>query len=199
MPGKLIVFEGIDGAGTETQSKMLLSHFKSGKVPAERICYPDYSSEIGKLIKQFLQKKMELSPEMQFVLYAGDMVKDKERIRAWLGQGKTVIADRYFNSTIAYQGVRGFDFKKALRFADDFGIPRPDVVIFLKISPEESARRKLGENGRLDRHEEDIRFLERVNQSYYKMAMDNVFGRWFIIDGGQSKEKVFREVLNVLK
>jgi len=199
MPGKLIVFEGIDGAGTETQSKMLLSHFKSGKVPAERICYPDYSGEIGKLIKQFLQKKMELSPEMQFVLYAGDMVKDKERIRAWLGQGKTVIADRYFNSTIAYQGVRGFDFKKALRFADDFGIPRPDVVIFLKISPEESARRKLGENGRLDRHEEDIRFLERVNQSYYKMAMDNVFGRWFIIDGGQSKEKVFREVLNVLK
>ena len=152
MKGKLIVFEGIDGAGTETQSKLLLSHLKKNGVPAVRIFYPDYEGELGKLIKQFLHKKRELSPEMQFVLYAGDMVKDNEKIRAWLDEGKTVIADRYFNSTIVYQGLTGFDLKKALSFAEDFGIPKPDVVILLQISPEESAKRKMGENGKLDRN-----------------------------------------------
>jgi dTMP kinase len=199
MKGKLIVFEGIDGAGTETQSKLLLEYFKKKKMPVERIFYPDYTAELGKLIQQFLHKKRELSPEMQFVLYAGDMVKDREKIRAWLEQGKTVISDRYFNSTIVYQGLRGFKLEKALRFAEDFGIPKPDIVILLKISPEESARRKMGENGKLDRHEEDIRFLELVNDSYHQMAMENVFGRWFIINGERPKKAVCQEVLKVLK
>ena len=199
MPGKMVVFEGIDGSGTETQSKLLIEHLRKEKVPAERIFYPDYENELGKLIKQFLHRKRELSAEMQFMLYAGDMVKDKERIRAWLDQGKVVISDRYFNSTIVYQGLRGFKLEKALRFAGDFGIPKPDVVILLKISPQESARRKMGENGKLDRHEEDIKFLERVNHSYQKMALDNVFGKWFIIDGEKPKEEVHREVLNILK
>ncbi len=199
MKGKLIVFEGIDGAGTETQSKLLFSHLRKGGIPAERIFYPDYEGELGKLIAQFLHKKRELSPEMQFVLYAGDMVKDKEKIKAWLEEGKTVVADRYFNSTIVYQGLRGFGLEKALKFAEDFGIPEPDVVILLQISPEESAKRKMGENGKLDRHEEDIRFLDKVNHSYKKMAMDNVFGKWFIVDGERPKEDVFSEVENIMK
>jgi dTMP kinase len=199
MRGRLVVFEGIDGAGTETQSKMLLSHLKSKKIPAERICYPDYDNAIGKLLKSFLDRKSELSPEMQFLLYAGDMVKDKEKINTWLGQGEIVVSDRYFNSTVVYQGLRGFGLKKALKFAEDFGIPRPDVVIFLKISPEESMKRKMKENRRLDRHEEDGLFLGQVNESYGRMAIESVFGRWFIIDGEKPKQEVFREVLNVLE
>ena len=199
MKGKLVVFEGVDGAGTETQSKLLLKHFTDKKIPTERIFYPDYEGALGKLIRQFLDKKKDLSPEMQFMLYAGDMVKDKEKIASWLKQGKIVISDRYFNSTIVYQGLRGFKLKNALRFSRDFGIPKPDVVIFLRISPQESARRKLGENGSLDRHEEDRLFLERVNNSYREMAMDNVFGQWFIVDGEKPKAEVFREVLSVLR
>ncbi len=199
MRGKLIVFEGIDGAGTETQSKMLLSHLRSKGVKAERIFYPDYEGDLGKLIKQFLDKKKELSPEMQFVLYAGDMVKDRQKISGWLDEGKTVIADRYFNSTIVYQGLRGFKLEKALRFAEDFGIPKPDIVILLRISALLSAKRKMGENGKLDRHEEDVSFLEAVSRSYQKMAMDNVFGSWFVVDGERPKEDVQKEVLKILK
>jgi dTMP kinase len=199
MKGKLVVFEGVDGAGTETQSKLLLEHLAGKGVPAERIFYPDYGGPLGKLIRGFLDRKQELSPEMQFLLYAGDMVKDKEKIRAWLDEGKVVVADRYFNSTIVYQGLRGFPLKGALGFAKDFGIPEPDVVIFLRISPEESARRKIEENGRLDRHEEDRLFLDRVNGKYREMATENVFGRWFVIDGEKPREEVFREVLSVMK
>jgi dTMP kinase len=199
MRGKLVVFEGIDGAGTETQSKMLLAYLKTQMIPAERICYPDYGGVLGKLIAQFLEKKRSLSTEMQFLLYAGDMVKDKEKIEGWLNEGKVVVCDRYFNSTMAYQGVRGFYLKKALRFAEDFGIPRPDAVIFLRISPEESARRKMGEHGRLDRNEEDSALLEKVNRCYYDMAGENAFGRWFIVDGERPREDVFMEIRSVLK
>ena len=85
MKGRLIVFEGIDGSGTETQSKLLLEKLGTSSV---RIEYPDYEGDLGKLIRLFLDKKHELSPEMQFVLYAGDMVKDREKINGWLNEGK---------------------------------------------------------------------------------------------------------------
>lgn len=194
MKGKLIVFEGIDGSGTETQSKLLLKKLGSSSV---RIEYPDYEGDLGKLIRLFLDKKNELSPEMQFVLYAGDMVKDREKINSWLNEGRTVICDRYFLSTIVYQGIRGFKLEKALRFAEDFGIPKPDIVFFLKIPPEESARRKMDEHGKLDRNEADMAFLRQVNASYERMAKENVFGRWFIIDGGKPREDISKEVLKV--
>ncbi len=199
MKGKLIVFEGIDGSGTETQSKSLLKAFSKKGVSAERIEYPDYEGELGKLIRLFLDRKQELSAEMQFVLYAGDMVKDKEKISAWLNEGRTVVCDRYFLSTIVYQGIRGFREDAALRFAEDFGIPKPDIVFFLNITPEESAKRKMNEHGKLDRNEADLAFLGQVNISYEKMAKDNVFGRWFIIDGTKSREDISREVLNVIE
>ncbi len=195
MKGKLIVFEGIDGSGTETQSKLLRKELGSSSV---RIEYPDYRGVFGKLIRLFLDNKQELSPEMQFHLYAGDMVKDKEKINGWLNQGKTVICDRYFLSTIVYQGIRGFRLEKALKFAEDFGIPKPDIVFFLKISPKESARRKMDEHGKLDRNEADPAFLGSVNASYERIARDNVFGQWFIIDGEKPKVDIAKEVLNVL-
>ncbi len=198
MKGRLIVFEGIDGSGTETQSKMLLKRLSDEGIHSVRIEYPDYEGDLGKLIRLFLDRKAELSTEMQFLLYAGDMVKDKEKINGWLSEGKTVICDRYFNSTIVYQGIRGFDKNNALGFAEQFGIPKPDIVFLLNISVEESKRRKMDEHGRLDRNESDRIFLKSVNSSYQKMAEDNVFGKWFVIDGSESKQSIFKKVTNVL-
>ena len=149
-------------------------------------------------LRLFLDNKQELSPEMQFHLYAGDMVKDKEKINGWLNEGKTVICDRYFLSTIVYQGIRGFGLDEALRFAEDFSIPKPDIVFLLKISPKESARRKMDEHGKLDRNEADLAFLGSVNDSYERIAKDNVFGQWFIIDGEKPKVEIAKEVMNVL-
>ena len=198
MKGKLVVFEGIDGSGTETQSKMLLSALKKQGVHAERLEYPDYAGDLGGTIRRFLEKKTELSAQAQFLLYALDMVKDREKIDRMLSGGKTVICDRYFPSTIAYQGIRGFPEGKALRFAEDFGLPKPDIVFLLSITPEESMRRKMGEHGKLDRNEADKPLLSAVSASYGRMAGDNVFGRWFVIDGSRKKDEVHAEVLNVL-
>jgi thymidylate kinase len=57
MPGKFIVIEGIDGAGGETQSKLLFEYLSSRKIPCERMLYPDYGNSIGKFIHDYLHGK----------------------------------------------------------------------------------------------------------------------------------------------
>ncbi len=196
--GRIVVIDGIDGAGGETQSKLLLKFLKDKGIPAVKLTYPDYSGPIGRLLHEYLHKKFELSPEMQFLLYSADYVKDQEKIKKLLKEGKTVICDRYFTSTLAYQGLRGFPLEKALKFARMFGIRKPDIVIFLRISPETSIKRKYREKKSLDRNESDKAFLGRVSRFYEGLIEKQVFGKWVALDGEKSIEKVFEEIRKVL-
>ncbi|MDO8663436.1 MAG: dTMP kinase, partial [Candidatus Wildermuthbacteria bacterium] len=129
-PGKFIVFEGIDGAGKGTQSNLLFNFLKNKNVQVKKFQYPEYEGPIGKLIKDFLYKKYELSADTQFLLYFADFLKDSQKIKDYLKAGKIVICDRYLNSALAYQGLRGFPVENALKIAEIFGIPRPDLVIY---------------------------------------------------------------------
>ena len=199
MKGRLIVIEGIDGAGGETQSKKMLQYLQGRKIQAERVYYPDYGNPFGDLIHEYLHKKYEFNVDAQFLLYALDMVKDRERILGWLNQGKIVIADRYFTSTIAYQGLRGFPAENALKFAEIFRLPKPDVILYLKVSPEISIKRKKGEKRNLDRNEADKAFLEKVSKSYESLVKNQTWGSWFVIDGEKSIEEVFSQIKKVLR
>lgn len=197
--GKLIILEGLDGAGGETQSKLLFNYLKKQKKPVEKITYPDYQQPIGRLIHQYLHKRYDFPPETQFLLYFVDFVKDKEKIRKWLREKKIVISDRYFTSTIAYQCLKGFPLKKALKIADFFKLPKPDLIIYLKISPETSIKRKFKEKRSLDRHEADKTFLTKLAKFYQKLIKKQIFSRWVIIDGEKSIEEVFEEIKKIIK
>jgi len=196
--GNLFVFEGIDGGGTETQSKLLLDYLKNKNISAERICYPDYEQPLGKLIHEYLHKKFDFPPDVQAMLYAADMTKDKEKIKKWLEEGRTVIADRYITSTIAYQGFRGFPVEKILKLAEIFDIPKPDVIVYLKVSAETSMKRKLKEKPDLDRNESDKKLMENLSLFYEKLAKENIFSKWIVINGEKSREEVFEEVRKAL-
>jgi dTMP kinase len=198
MQGKLVVIEGIDGAGGETQSKLLLEHLHSRKIPCERIYYPDYGNSIGKFIHDYLHKKHELPVDMQFLLYATDMIKDRDKVLGWLKEGKTVIADRYFTSILAYQGM-DFPLENALKFAEIFRLPKPDIIFFLKISPETSIKRKKGEKKNLDRNEADMELHKKVAASYENLIKNQVWASWFEIDGEKGVEEVFARIRKVLK
>jgi dTMP kinase len=196
--GKFIVFEGIDGAGGETQSKLLLNYFKKQKIPVERLSYPDYRGQIGKLIHQFLHKKYDFSPEIQFLLYFTDFLKDKEKIENWRKENKIIISDRYFTSTLAYQGQKGFSIEKALKISKIFDLPKPDLIIYLKISPETSIKRKFREKKNLDRHEADKKFLEKISKFYDKLIKNQIFGKWVVVDGEMSIEEVAKEIRKIV-
>lgn len=192
--GKFIVFEGIDGAGCGAQSDTLLKFLKKKKIPAQKLIYPDYRGPIGRLIHEFLHKKYEFSPEIQFLLYFLDFLKDKEKIKKWLKEGKVVISDRYFTSTLSYQCQRGFLLKTALKVAEIFELPKPDLVIYLDVSPATSIKRKLKEKNSLDRNEADKEFLRKLERVYKNLAQKQIFSRWIMINGEKSIKEVFEEI-----
>jgi len=194
-----IVLEGIDGAGIETQSKLLKEFLMKRGHQVEYLTYPDYARPIGNLIHRFLYKEFDISADVQFSLYVTDMVKDKNKIEEAIRQGKDVVAERYATTTLAYQTLKGFPLEKGLKFIELFGLPTPDLVIFLEISPETSIRRKSKEKVNLDRHEEDKEFLEKVRQSYHGLINKKVFAKeWVMIDGEKNIEEVAEKIQRIV-
>lgn len=198
MPGKLVVIEGADGAGGEEQSRRLLKLLEERGTPAARHQYPDYSGPIGELIHDFLHRKHEFSPDILLLLYGADMVKDVPKIRAWLEEGRVVILDRYFTSTLACQGMQGIRVENMLKFAETFSLPKPDIIIYLRVSPDAAIKRKAGEKESLDRNEDDREFITRVLDSYGQLIRGNVFGHWHVVDADRSIEEVFQDIRRIL-
>jgi len=192
--GKFIVFEGIDGAGVETHGKLLADHLRGKGLKVERVYYPDYEGPIGGMIHNYLHSRFDFSAEVQFLIYTADFVKDKERINKWLKEGKTVIADRYFSSTIAYQSIQGFPLKKILQMAGILELPKPDLIIYIDVSPDISMQRKFSEKNSLDRNESNEKLLRTVRGFYKKLADGNVFAKWAVVNGEKAIEEVFEEI-----
>lgn len=200
MKGRLIVLEGIDGAGTETQSKKLLSYLKEQGIPAERIYLPNYEGPIGRLIHDFLHGKHDFPVDIQVLLFGADHINASHTIRKWLAGGKVVVCDRFITSTIAYQGLKGFPREKIMKLIELFDVPKPDYIIFLKVSPETSLKRKQKEKpDSMDRHERDKAFLGRVTGYYEKLIEDNVWSNWYVVDGEKSIEDVHRQIREILR
>jgi len=198
MNGKLIVFEGVDGAGIETQANLLMEYLKAKSVIAEKLSYPDYPHPIGGLIHDFLYRKFDLSPASQALIHLADRAKDAGRIKNWLEEGRYVVTERYATSTMAYQGFMGFPKENSLRIAEMAGIPRPDIIIYLKVCAKTSVSRKRKEKSMLDRNEENESLMGDVGGHYEKLAAENFFGKWVVVDGEQTIEKVFDEVKKIL-
>lgn len=197
--GKLIVFEGIDGAGAETQSKKLFQYLKKKEDKVLKLKYPDYRGKIGKIIKDFLYKKINLSPDIQLVFYLADILRDKKKIEDCLRKGYTIISDRYVTSTLVYQGSV-LSVSKVKSVIESFSLPEPDVVFYLKISVETSIRRKKKEKKELDRNEANRELLKKVSKTYDMISKRDFFGRkWIVIDGERSKKEVFEEIKRKLK
>jgi dTMP kinase len=194
-----IVFEGIDGCGAGTQSEILRE-----KLMADShilfLRYPEYNNPIGELIYKSLKEKLEFSKETFFMLFALDQAKDNPRIRNALEEGKVVLADRYFLSNLAFQCARGFDFDKALKVAEVLDLPKPDLVIFLKVSPETSVGRKTKEKRNLDSYEQNLELQKKVFEVYERLASENVFAKeWVTVDGERSVDEVASEIESIIK
>ena len=104
-----IVFEGLDGAGTTTQIKNLARYYEFNKRPYYITNEPT-SNPIGTLIRDVLQKKVSTTPEALALLYAADrhdhLYNPAYGIERMTEEGRVVMTDRYFYSSIAYQSVQ---------------------------------------------------------------------------------------------
>ena len=147
--GKLIVIDGLDGAGKATQAKLLVERLKKEGKKVVSLDFPQYENNFfGSLIGECLAGKhgdfLHLSPHIASVLYAGDRFEASTKIERWLLEGKYVVLDRYVSANQIHQGGKIKEAKERKKFLqwlntmeyEVFKIPRPDRVIFLDVTPE---------------------------------------------------------------
>ncbi|MFC2033098.1 dTMP kinase [Chloroflexota bacterium] len=187
-----ITFEGGEGSGKSYQSKALYKRLEQLAIPALLTHEPGVTP-LGEKIARLLKwaHDMDISPVAELLLFNTSRAQlVDEVIKPALEEGRIVICDRYYDSTIAYQGYgRGMDMAMVNTINDtgSRGL-KPDLTILLDISVEEGFARKSGE--KQDRFEqEDIAFHRRVREGYLKLAADEP-QRWLVVDAGQKKAEI---------
>ena len=189
-----IVVEGLDGAGKSTQVSRLKEWLRS-RGELEYIHFPRYDAPVyGELISRFLQGRFgaidKVHPQLVALLFAEDRHGAASQLREALAAGKTVLLDRYVYSNIAYQCAKLADpaEREELRRwileteYGPFGLPRPDVNLYLDvpISFVESSlkgQREGGDRAYLDGgkdiHEADINFQKTVREMYLTQVRED--------------------------
>jgi len=190
MVNRFIVFEGIDGSGKTTQSKLL-----SKKINGKYTCEPT-SFEIGKLIRKILNGET-CRKETLALLFAADRVEHVIEIEHDL-ENFNVVCDRYVYSSMVYQSIQGID--------EDFigninkYIKKPDVMIFLDVDIEESFKRMGGKSKEIFENRDT---LERVRKKYHEIIEKELFkpkhGYISIDTTGKTIDEVHNEIIKKLE
>ena len=155
MKSKIIVIEGLDSSGKETQSRLLTENLEKMGKTVLRCEFPNYKSPSSALVK----------------IYAVDRVASF--LQFWKNDyedGTVILSDRYATSNIIYQMSKVDDSKRDefIEWQNDFeynklGIPKPDAVIYLDVEPEVSQKlmekRYGGDMSKMDLHERNVKFL----------------------------------------
>ncbi len=199
LPG-FIVFEGLDGAGTTTQARELVRFLTDTGTRAEFTCEPtDYLT--GTTIRRLLVGPEFVQPWTLALLFAADRHEHLERpetgIRARCREGVTVVSDRYLFSSIAYQGA--FVESAAVERLNH-GFPLPQHLIFIDTPQDEASRRLAGRGARdtLEQNEVQVRVAARYRTVVDAFAHQSEM-LVHTIDGTQTREQVFRDILQALE
>ncbi len=222
---KLIVIEGLDGAGKSTQITLLREWFAARQMQCRYIHFPRTDSPwFGELIARFLRGEFgdigSVDPYLVAMLYAGDRKDAAPMIETWLEEKYFVILDRYTYSNIAYQCAKMHTEAEVIRLREwilklefeHFGIPKPDINIFLDVpfrfTEEKLMNRRLGDDrtyllGNSDIHESSLEFQKRVRDMYKTVAVDDenlqVINCRDVDNMMPAPEEIFGMILNKLK
>jgi dTMP kinase len=185
-----ITFEGGEGCGKSTQANALYRKLRRKNLPAVLTHEPG-GTTLGEQIGKMLKRKTEnIHPQTELFLFAAsrtELVADV--IRPALKEGGIVICDRFSHSTTAYQGYgRELDLA-TVQMVNNLATQdvKPNIVIFLNLSPEEGLARR---GKLLDRFElQELSFHRRVRQGYLKMAAEEP-DRWLVIDATLPRKKI---------
>ena len=168
---KFIVFEGIDGAGKTTQIELLRSDLEKRGISCKMTAEPT-SLPSGKEIRAALSGKIERTPLEMAQMFAHDRVLhniDAEiGIGGMLESGSSVISDRYYYSSLAYQGsVLGYEIVSELNLENP-DIRTPDLCIFLDLTPERSLER-IGKRGEATEIYENFDYLTKTRETFFEV------------------------------
>ena len=194
-----IVFEGLDGSGKSTQQQLLNAKLKSDKISTISFREPG-STIIGNQIVEILQSDQKLSPLSELLLfYVSRSAIIEEKIKPALDNHDVVICDRYFYSSIAYQGYgRGIDINFINQINDEVVKHIiPDLIFYMDINWEEKKNRK-GINIK-DRFEKEDRIFHDKVRSGYKTLAKKDSDKWKIIDAEEDVSKISSFIYETVK
>lgn len=200
--GRFITFEGPEGSGKSTQLRMLGERLRAAGIDVLETQEPG-GTPIGVQIRHILldSKNRELCPTAELLLMFASRAQNVDQsILPALSEGRTVLADRFTDSTLVYQGVGrglGADVVYELDRIACRGLV-PDMTLVIDIDPEAGLARAHRRSARGDDSEtriedQDIGFHRRVRDAYRQLAADEP-RRVRLIDGSQTREAVAEEV-----
>ncbi|MFN7996335.1 MAG: dTMP kinase [Bryobacteraceae bacterium] len=190
--GILVAFEGIDGAGKTTQVQILRRALEQAGESVEVSKEPT-DSEWGRVIKESATSG-RLSAEAELDAFLKDRTQHvRTTIAPALEAGRILLLDRYFYSSIAYQGARGIDYT-AIRATMEARFPIPDAVFILDINPALGLHRIAHSRGETPNQFEKQTELEEARAIFGNLHAREIHH----IDGSASVSQVHRTVLNVL-
>ena len=190
-----ITFEGIDGVGKSTQLDLLQGWLESRGREVIRTLEPG-GTELGQEIRHLLlHRKGDVAARAEALLYAADRAHHvATKIRPALAEGKVVLSDRYFDSSVAYQGAaRELDVEEVRNislWAVDNLIPDLTVLLDLDAQAAIQRRNKTGtEPDRLER--EKVDFFERARSQYLELAKES---RFLVVDATLSIDEIQEQI-----
>jgi len=204
--GLFVVLEGIDGAGTTTQAKMLHSYLENRGIESMLTNEPT-DEPVGKLIRDSLSgritspksnKRIEFSEKALCLLFAADRIEHSVSIEAARDRGAAVVCDRYILSSIAYQTLdKAIKPKRVIEV--NRGCSVPDVTFLLKVPVKECLRR-LRSRKDIPTVYEKKTLLESIDRNYEKARRryKDTFGPVIVIDGTASQGDVQRAIIDRL-
>lgn len=177
--GKLIVIEGVDGSGKTTQTNLLITRLKNINKQVQTIKYPRHGKPFfGIMVDEYLANKFgaadKIDPYLASLIYACDRWETRQQLQSWLSVGYWVVPDRYMTSNLGHQLGKlkskeekdeFIEWEKKLEYKT-FGIPIPDLVIYLDMPLRLIKKLIIKRNKKMDAHEINSEHLKNAQQAY---------------------------------
>lgn len=219
MKGKIIVIEGTDCSGKETQSKLLVENLNKKGINVINLSFPMYETPTGKIVggpylgKEeigkcfFNEGAVNLDPKIACLYYAADRKYNIKKVEDYLEKGYYVILDRYVSSNMAHQGCKILDKEERFnmfQWIDKLeywllNLPKPDITLFLYVPFEYSKELK---KNRLttDQHEQDDNYLKHAENTYLELSELYNWKKVDCIKNNQlrSIEDINTELINII-
>ncbi len=196
--GFFITFEGIDGCGKTTQLKLAVKFLKSNGLNPIILREPGSTPLSEKVRKILLDKRLEINPLSELMLYEAARAELVQQIISpALKKRKTVLCDRFYDSTTAYQGYgRGIDVELIKKLNNQaVGKCHPDLTFIIDVDYKTSLHRR---KKNIDRLESESRaFFNKVRKGFLDIARANK-KRIVVVDGRNAIDDIFQEVKSCL-
>lgn len=198
-PGRFVVLEGLDGAGTTTQAQRLAAALRARGVEVELTNEPT-NGPLGAVARQAIEGRLALDPVALALAFAADradhVANPVNGIRAHLAAGRWVVSDRYVLSSLAYN--RSEALSRAWIATINEHALAPDLTIFLDVDPELCLERIAGRSAAEELFHSRERLLA-VDRGYREaIAAGHVRGQLAVVPGAAGIEQVEREIWEVV-